>query len=160
MKKYWYLAVLLLAGLIVNENVVQWALAIRVGGMAFDAGFNDAFEHFTISGYLFFTAFRMIPYVGLGVTLFILSKTRIRDYSLAVFYGGLVGILTILIWGSWEVQRPYYTGEHVSSTTAISFLFIPIYAIPAGLVGAVLLSVLYTPFRIMMKRRKTPKATT
>jgi hypothetical protein len=159
MRKYWYLAVLLGAGLLVNENMVQWALAIQVGGMSVGAGFNDAFEHFSISGYLFFTAFRMIPYVGLGVALLVLSKTKISDYSLAVFYGGLVGILTILIWGSWEVQRPYYTDEHVSSTTAIAFLFIPIYAIPAGLLGAVLLSVFYSPFRIIMKRRKAEQAT-
>ena len=154
-KKYWYLVVLLLVGLIVNENTVQWALAIQVGGMSVGEGFKDAFEYFSIFGYLFFTAFRLIPYVGLGVALLILSKTKISDYSLAVFYGGLVGILTIIIWGSWESLRPIYTDEHVSSTTAIAFLFIPIYAVPGGLVGAVLFSVFYTPFRIIMKRRKT-----
>ena len=158
MRKYWYLVLLLLAGLIVNENIVQWALAVQVGGMSVGAGFKDAFEYFSISGYLFFTAFRLIPYVGLGVALLILSKTKISDYSLAVFFGGLVGILTFIIWGSWEALRPLYTDERASSTTALAFLFIPIYAVPAGLVGAILLSVFYTPFRIIINRRKTEQA--
>ena len=158
MRKYWHLVLLLLAGLIVNENIVQWALAVQVGGMSVGAGFKDAFEYFSISGYLFFTAFRLIPYVGLGVALLILSKTKISDYSLAVFFGGLVGILTFTIWGSWEAQRPFYTDERASATTGLAFLFIPIYAVPAGLVGAILISVFYTPFRIIINRRKTERA--
>jgi hypothetical protein len=155
MRKYWYLVVLLLAGLIVNENIVQWALAVQVGDMSVGAGFKDAFEYFSISGYLFFTAFRLIPYVGLGSALLILSRTKFKDYSFPVFYGGLVGILAFIVWGSWMVQRPFYTEDHVSSTTAISFLFIPIYAVPAGVVGGILLSAIYMPFRIIKKRRKT-----
>ena len=134
--KYWYLVVLLLAALLINENVVQWALAVRVGGHTVTTGFEDAFKYFTPFGYLFLTAFRLVPYVGLGIILVVLSKTRLRDYCLPVFGGGLVGILTIILWGSWMAQRPYYTDEHVSSTTAIAFLFIPIYAVPAGAAGA------------------------
>jgi len=151
-RKYWYLVVLLLAGLIVNENIVQWALAVQVGGMSVGAGFKDAFEYFSISGYLFFTAFRLIPYVGLGVVLLILSRTKINDYLFPVFYGGLIGILAFITWGAWMAQRPFYTEDHVSSTTAISFLFIPIYAVPFAVVGGVLFSVIYTPFRIVIKQ--------
>ena len=40
--KHWYLPVLLLAALFVNENVVQWALAVRVGGHSLGSGFEDA----------------------------------------------------------------------------------------------------------------------
>jgi hypothetical protein len=156
--KYWYLVVLLLAALVINENVVQWALAVRVGGHTVAAGFEDAFEHFTPFGYLFVTAFRLVPYVGLGIILVVLSKTRLRDYCLPVFAGGLVGILTIILWGSWMAQRPYYTDEHVSSTTAIAFLFTPIYAVPAGAVGAALLAAIYTPFRFLLKRKKTEQS--
>lgn len=46
MRKYWYLAVLLITGLIINENMVQWALAIQVGGLSESEGFKDAFEYF------------------------------------------------------------------------------------------------------------------
>ena len=153
--KYWYLVVLLLAALIINENVVQWALAVRVGGLTVGAGFEDAFEYFNLFGYLFFTAFRLVPYVGLGVILVVLSKTRMKDYCLPVFAGGLIGIVAIIVWGSWTAQCPYYTDEHISSTTAIAFLFIPIYAVPAGGLGAALLALLYTPFRYVLRKRQT-----
>lgn len=152
--KYWHLVVLLLAALIVNENLVQWALAVRVGGHTVAAGFEDAFEYFTLFGYLFFTAFRLVPYVGLGLILVILSKTRLKDYVLPVFTGGLTGILAMILWGSWMAQLPYYTDEHVSSTTALAFLFIPIYAVPTGGIGAVVLSILYTPFRYLFRRKR------
>ena len=156
--RYWYLVVLLLAALVINENVVQWALAVRVGGYTVAAGFEDAFEYFTPFGYLFFTAFRLVPYVGLGIILVVLSETRLRDYCLPVFAGGLVGIVTIILWGLWMAQRPLYTDEHVSSTTAIAFLFIPVYAVPAGAVGAALLAAIYTPFRFLLKRKKAKQS--
>lgn len=154
-KRYWYLAVLLLAALVINENVVQWALAIKVGGHSVTGGFEDAFEYFSVFGYLFLTAFRLVPYVGLGIILIILSKTKFRDYIPPVFIGGLVGILAMIIWGSWMAQRPYYTDEHVSSTTAITFLFIPMYAVATGAIGAIVFASLYTPFRYLIRKRKT-----
>ena len=134
------------------ENVVQWALAVRIGGHTVAGGFRDAFEYFTILGYLFFTAFRLVPYVGLGIILVVLSKTKLKDYVLPVFVGGLVGILAMILWGAWMVQRPYYTDEHVSSTMAIAFLFIPVYAVPAGAIGAILFGGLYTPIRYVMRK--------
>lgn len=75
-----------------------------------------------------------------------------KDYTLPVFFGGLFGIIAFMIWGFWMAQRAYYTDDHVSSTTAISFLFIPIYALPAGLVGGLFLATIYTPFRMIAKR--------
>ncbi len=155
MIKYWHLILLLLTALIINENLVQWALAVQVGGHTIGSGFEEAFEHFTLSGYLFVTAFRFVPYMVLGIILVILSKTRFKDYVLPVFVGGLIGILAMIVWGSWMAQRPYYTDEHVSSTTAIAFLFIPIYAVPTGAIGAILLAVLYAPFRFLFRRKET-----
>ena len=152
--EYWYVLVLLLVALVANENVVQWALAVKVGGHSIAAGFADAFKYFSIIGYLFLTAFRLVPYVGLGIILIVLSKTKLKDYVLPVFIGGFVGILAMILWGSWMAQRPFYTGEHVSSTTAIAFLFIPFYACATGGIGALALAVLYTPFRFLMKKQK------
>lgn len=156
--KYWYLGVLLLIALIINENIVQWSLAVQVGGYSVAAGFEDAFEYFTPVGYFFFTAFRVVPYIGLGIILVVFSKTSLKDYCLPVFAGGLIGILVMILWGSWVSLRPLYTDEHVSSTTAIAFIFIPIYAIPTGVIGATLLAVLYTPFRFLFKRRETEQS--
>jgi hypothetical protein len=126
--KYWYLAVLLLAALIINENVVQWALAVKVGGYNIADGYSSAFRYFSVPGYLFFTAFRIIPYAILGMTLVALSKTKHSDYIPAVFIGGLAGIIIAIVSMSWDTMRPYYTDERVSSTTAINFLFIPFFA--------------------------------
>ena len=103
--KYWYLIVLLLIALVINENMVQWALAVQVGGHSIAGGFEEAFEYFTIWGYLFFTTFRLVPYVGLGVILVILSKSKMKDYVLPVFIGGLIGILAMILWGSWMAQN-------------------------------------------------------
>jgi len=152
--KHWYLLVLLLVALVINENVVQWALAVKVGGHSIATGFADAFKYFTIVGYLFFTAFRLVPYIGLGIILFVLSKTKLKDYVLPVFIGGFIGILAMILWGSWMAQRPYYTDEHASSTTAIAFLFIPIYACFTGGIGALALAVLFTPFRFLIRKKK------
>jgi hypothetical protein len=68
--------------------------------------------------------------------LIVLSKTRFKDYVPSVFVGGLVGVLAMVVWGSWMALLPLYTGAHVSSTTAISFLFIPVYAVPTGAIAA------------------------
>lgn len=153
--KSWYSIALLIAALTINENVVQWALAVQIGGYTVAAGFEDAFEYFTLFGYFFSTAFRLIPYVGLGMILAALSKTKLKDYGPPVFVGGLIGILAFIVLGLWTVLLPLYTDAHVSSTTPISFIFIPIYAIPAGAVGAIFVALLYTPIRFLLKRRKT-----
>ena len=151
MKTYPYLVSLLLLAALINENAVQWALAVNVGGYSLAAGCHNAFTYFSLLGYLFFTAFRLVPYLVLGGVLVALSKTRFKDYIPAVFAGGLAGILAMIIWGSWVTLRPLYTGAHVSSTTAIAFLFIPIYAIPAGAIGALLFAALYTPLRNLFR---------
>ena len=52
---YLYLIALLLPALIINEQIVQWVLAVRVGSYSVAGGFQDAFKHFSIFGYLFFS---------------------------------------------------------------------------------------------------------
>ena len=139
---------LLLTALLINEHVVQWVLAVHVGGYSVGAGFADAFAHFDMIGYVFFTAFRLVPYVLLGLLLMFLERTRFSDYSAPVFVGGLIGILAMILVVAWGAQAPYYTDERVSSTTALAFLFVPVYAVPAGIIGAALAAVLYSPFRV------------
>jgi hypothetical protein len=151
--KHWYLCVI---ALIVNENLVQWALAIFVGHLSVIDGFRDAFKYFTLLGYLFFTVFRLIPYLGLAVVLNAIERSRLKDFTFPVQLGGIIGILSIILWGSWTAMRPLYTGQHVSSTTAIAFVFIPIYACFSGMVGAVAFAVIYTPMRILRSRQNKP----
>jgi glutathione synthase/RimK-type ligase-like ATP-grasp enzyme len=150
---YWYVAVLLLVALLIDENVVNWALAVKVGGYSTAAGFTEAFKDYSIFDYLFFTAFRLIPYIGLAIILVILSKTKAKDFVLPVFIGGLIGILAMYLWGSWTTLRPLYTDEHVSSTQAIAFLILPFYSSSSGALGASVFAAGYLPFRLMAKRR-------
>lgn len=154
-KKYWYLTVLLLTALVINENVIHWFLAIKAGGLSVIEGFKEAFKYFSFLGYLFFTAFRLVPYVGLGIILGILSKTKFSDFVPLVFIGGLVGILAMIIWGSWTAQSPLYTDEHISSTSALAFIFIPMYSVPSGAAGAILFALLYMPFRFVNRESKS-----
>jgi len=79
----------------------------------------------------------LIPYLILGLVVKSFIKKK-RKIGLGIGWGGLVGIVFMIIWGSWFAQLPYYTDEHVSSTTAIAFIFIPIYAIVTGLIGGVI----------------------
>jgi hypothetical protein len=150
-----YILALLLLALLVNEQVLQWAVAVKVGGHTLSTGFQDAFKDFTVDGYLFFTAFRLLPYVGLGLVLVLISRSRLRDYVLPVFAGGVVGILAMIIWGSWMALRPIYAGGHVASTTAIAFIFIPLYAVLSGAIAALAAAAIYTPLRSRFRQQNT-----
>lgn len=132
---FWY--TLMFAALLINESTVQWALAVLVGELSIIAGFNDAFGNFSLSGYAFFSAFRFIPYLILA---FIVKRYLIPKWptSSAIAWGGLCGIVVIIVWGSWSAMHAYYTDAQISSTTAIAFLFIPFYAIVGGLIGGLL----------------------
>jgi len=144
----------LLTALVINENLIQWVLAVQVGGYTLAAGFEDAFKFFTVSGYLFFTAFRLLPYAALGVILVTLLNTKRKDYVFPVFIGGLIGILAMILWGSWIAQRPLYSDEHASSTTAIAFLFIPTYAGATGAPGASIFTGIYSAVRYISRKNK------
>jgi hypothetical protein len=151
MKAYQYLMALLLPALIINENLVQWAIAVVIGDHNLISGFQDAFQHFNGGGYLVLTAFRLLPYVCLGVIVAVLSKTRFRNSAPAVLIGGLVGILAMILLGSWVSLSPIYTGEPVTPAIAIAFVWIPIYAVLTGAIGAVAAVVLQRVFRVSFK---------
>ncbi|MGA9575318.1 MAG: hypothetical protein WBS20_15365 [Lysobacterales bacterium] len=127
--------VLWATALLVNENLVQWALAVRVGKLGFMEGFSDAFQYFTLGGYAFFTAFRLIPYLILAWVVKSSIKKK-RKATAGIAWGGLLGIVLMITNASWAVLHPLYTEEHASSTTAIAFLFIPFFAIVTGVLGS------------------------
>ncbi len=133
LKYYWY--VFFFMAFIVNENFVQWALAVHVGNYGIVQGFKDAYEYFTLEGYAFFTAFRLVPYGFLGLTVWISVK---KEYPTTpgIAWGGLAGIVFLIVSMSWEVQYDYYTDAHVSSTNALAFLVIPVFALVTGFAGS------------------------
>ena len=123
--------------LFINEDLIHWLLAIFVENYGIVDGFKDAFKYFTFDGYLFFSVFRVIPYVILFIVIKALIKKKNKNY-LGVAWGSLVGILFLITWGSWSSLHSLYTDEHTSSTTAIVFLFLPIYSIVTGLIGGLI----------------------
>ncbi|NOZ65912.1 MAG: hypothetical protein GXP00_05360 [Alphaproteobacteria bacterium] len=126
-----------------SVGIVQWALAVVVGDYSLVEGFNDAFKYSTFGSYLLESEFRLIPYVILGLIVIFLKKENRAKIGIA--WGGLLGVAGFILWGYWVAQSPYYTNEHVSSTTAVAFIFIPIYAVAPGLIGGIIGGV-YTAF--------------
>ena len=134
MNKFFWVA-LWVTALLLNENLVQWALAVRVGNLGLTEGFTDAYRFFTLAGYAFFTAFRLVPYVLLALAVRWAVKKK-RKAAAGIAWGGLLGIALMIASSLWAALMPLYTGEHASSTTAIAFLFIPFFAVVTGAMGS------------------------
>jgi len=130
---FWIIAIILC--LTVNESVVSWMLAVFVGHYNLTDGFDRAFSVFTFEGYLFFLAFRGIPFAALLIVSSIF-KNRFTKYINVMGWFWLIGIVLFLTYGYWDVQHSLYTDAKTSSTTAISFIFIPIYAVVVGLISS------------------------
>jgi hypothetical protein len=133
----WFWFGLFFMAFFVNENTIQWALAVLVGHYNLFDGFKDAFKFFTFNGYVFFTSIRLIPFFLLGLIVFILVKKQ-KDISIGIAWGGLTGISATIIYGSWSALHPFYTGEHVSSTTGLAFLSLPFLAVVTGVIGGLI----------------------
>lgn len=134
MNKLFWIA-LWVTALLLNENLVQWVLAVQVGKLGLMEGFTDAYRFFTLAGYAFFTAFRLVPYLLLAWVVRSSIKKK-RKATVGIAWGGLLGIALMIASSLWAALMPLYTGEHASSTTAIAFLFIPFFAIVTGAMGS------------------------
>ena len=143
MRNFWY--VYLFTSLFVSVNIVKWVLAIVVGGYGLIDGFINAFEYFTFDGYISNLGFRSIPYAILGLSVIFL-KTE-NKAKIGIAWGGLSGIVIFIIWGYWMAQLPFYTNEHVSSTTALAYIFIPIWAVVPGCISAIIGGIYTVYFR-------------
>lgn len=121
--------------LLLDHYLVQWALALRVGNLGLLEGFNDAYRYFTPAGWVMLTAIRLLPYLVLAWVVR-LSARKQSKVTLGVAWGGYLGIVLMIASSYWAALHPMYTGEHVSSTTAIAFVIIPFYAIITGALGS------------------------
>ena len=148
MKLFWY--IFLISFVFINENFVQWLLAIFFGHYSIVGGFNDAYKYITLEGYAFFGMFRLIPYALLGFLVMFLVK-REKTISPYIAWSGLVGILSLSVWGYWDAQQALYTNAPVSSTTAIAFIFIPLYSIISGALGCIIGAVIHESINVNSK---------
>jgi hypothetical protein len=133
----WFWLIMFFIALFVNENLVQWILAVIVGHHTVIDGFKDAFKHFSLNGYMFFTILRLVPYIILGIVVIILQR-KPKDITVGIAWGGLFGIVAMILYESVSALLPIYTGQHVSSTTGLVFLVIPFLAIVTGVIGGLI----------------------
>ena len=125
---------ILFAFVFLNEDFAQWLLAMQVGGLNFVEAFNEAYSPFMWGSYLFSSIFRAIPFALL--VMVVLSYTfKNNNAAKGIGWAGLVSISIANIYGYWRALHAFYTPEHVSSTTAISFIFIPFNSVLCGAVG-------------------------
>jgi len=137
-KKYWYYFVLIFTALFINEDAVHVIVAMVVGKLTVTDSISEVFKYFNWSGYSLTLKFRLVPYIALSIVLLIIGRTKKRHLFNPTFVGGLIGILGFMLPSMWLVLRPLYTAEHVSSTSPIAFLFIPIYCVPTMILGVLL----------------------
>lgn len=132
-KPYW--VVLWVTALLLDHYLVQWVLAVQVGKLGIVEGFNDAYRYFTPGGWALLTAIRLVPYLILAWVVRS-SASKKRKATAGIAWGGYLGIVMMIVASYWAALHPMYTGDHVSSTTAIAFVIIPFYAIITGAMGA------------------------
>ncbi len=138
-----HFALCLIGLLLIDHYFAQFLAALFIGHYSFPDALQDAYRFFSVQGYLFFTGFRLIPYSVLISALIILNKSNRKNWIEPTFWGGFAGILAFMIWAMSEVFRPLYTNVHMSSTSAVAFIFIPLYSLAAAAAGMLIANGLY-----------------
>jgi len=118
----------------------------------------EVYKYFSWSGFGLLTKFRLVPYIALIIVLIIISRTKKRHLLIPTFVGGLLGILAFMLPNMWLVLSPLYTTEHVSSTSPIAFLFIPIYCVPTMILGVILGNFVFVLIKYFFSKRITSRA--
>jgi hypothetical protein len=85
----------------------------------------------------------LIPFaVLIGITIVKSRRIMVRQLDFLSF-GGLIGILSLMVAGHVAVWYPLYGGGHMSSTGVIAFFVIPFYCIVAMGIGMLFGLVIY-----------------
>jgi hypothetical protein len=112
------------------EVFVGHVSPVRSGARILERQFGEGENLFLIM------AFGFIPFaVLIGLTALLSLKTKGRRLD-CLFFGGLAGILVLMVPGHAAVWYPLYGGGHMASTAVIAFLFIPFYCIATMGIGS------------------------
>ena len=121
-------------------SLILFTLQVRKGGQSMSGAINDiASRQFAEGHNLFFLAlWGLIPFLVL--TLILLFKrahsSPKRIACLCVF--GMLGILAIMVPVHWEVWAPLYEGKHMSSTSVVAFIPLPVFCLITMWIGIVI----------------------
>ena len=122
---------------LIAPSLVIFCLEVFVGHINPRASITDILRRQFAEGHnLFLIAlFGLIPFAVLSMVCFVAAR-RLESSRLAcVAIGGLLGILSLMVWGHVAVWYPLYGGGHMSSTAVIAFIFIPFYCLGTLLIG-------------------------
>ena len=127
MKKAYILACLI-AFIILYENFNHFLVAASVGGLELSQAAHRAFASATAQSAVFAGAFRFIPFAPLILCAAFTNLLSSFKGKCALWVSLLVAII-VIFWGYWDITRPLYTDEHASSTAAIGYIFVPVFAL-------------------------------
>ncbi|MEE2000760.1 hypothetical protein QWY20_04790 [Alkalimonas sp. MEB108] len=132
----WSFWLLMIIGFVfINENIVHWLLAIKVGGYSISDGYTAATRYFTWKSFLFSAYFRAIPYLILALVA-VKSRLRFTSQGKTAIWFALAALLVIHFLGYWGMQYALYTPDHISSTASLAVIFIPFHATLLAIIGA------------------------
>jgi hypothetical protein len=129
-----YFGFALAATLLTEPSLTLWVMQMSLGHQAPGSALGLAFGNATLLGFFLFGAFRIAPFGLFALFAFLLDRARVRLRQDIGFLCAVLACAATMIWGNWAVFTPLFAHTHMSSTSAIAFLFIPFYA---GVIGAV-----------------------
>jgi len=148
--KWNYWSVIVLLFLLVNEYLSMFLLAVFIGGMEFSDAYIRTFEHSSLKGYFFASAFRTIPYIALA--LFVIKSNVIQFRSGKIILWILPFALAAFhLFGYWGMQYSLFTSAHTSSTSFLALIFLPIWALILGCIGYPICFFTFKAYRLFNK---------
>ncbi|HET9419417.1 MAG TPA: hypothetical protein VFO30_08760, partial [Chthoniobacterales bacterium] len=134
--KLFWTSLPLIAGLVV-PSLILIAVETIAGRIPFGAALTDVWSQQFADGENVFllSAIGLIPFALLSIFSFFAARWLSPRRLACVALGGLLGILLYMVPAHATIWYPLCAGGHISSTAAITFLFIPFYCVPALAVG-------------------------
>jgi hypothetical protein len=122
---------------LITPSLVIFCLEVFVGHIAPTSSIADILRRQFAEGHnLFLIAlFGLIPFAVLSIVCFKAARRLDSSRLACVAVGGLLGILSLMVWGHVAVWYPLYAGGHMSSTGVIAFISIPFYCLGTQLIG-------------------------
>lgn len=134
---FWFVLILLFV--FSNEYLSNFMLAIFVGELSTTGALDKAFLNWSLKSYFFSAAFRAIPFVALAMIV-AKNNERYGNAGKTALWLTLIGMSMFHVFGYWQMHYPLFINDEVSSTFALSVIWIPVWATILLVVG---LSVLH-----------------
>jgi hypothetical protein len=129
------------ATLLTTPSLIESLMQMVLGGHGPVTALRLGFEYESLDGFAFFAAFRIVPFFAFALFAIFIGKVQPRLDARIPFWVATGTTAGVMLFASWDVYRPLFTHEHMSSTSAIAFIFIPFFAAAIGAVLALIVSI-------------------